>query len=349
MNNTLISERLMALYGGCGYTRYRVSKFEEYDLYSRNREFLPSRQILTFTDTDGRLMALKPDVTLSIVKNSRDGADARLYYSESVFRTDRGRGVFAEIPQIGLEYMGRPDPYRVSEVLMLAGMSLDLIGAENVLDVSHLGILSLTAKRLGLDVGGHSALTGYFGSKSAAGALSLCRDGGSADLIRALLGMSTDPDKAFPLLRSLSDGDEWDAAVNELYRTVSAVPDRDLRIDLSVVNDADYYNGIVFRGYVKGSPSAVLSDGQYDNLMRKNGKSSSAAGFAVYLDRIDAAEGGEGPAVDLLILYGDETDPAMICRKMREAAACGMSVSAEREIPDGLRCRELCDMREKHE
>ena len=197
MNNTLISERLMALYGGCGYTRYRVSKFEEYDLYSRNREFLPSRQILTFTDTDGRLMALKPDVTLSIVKNSRDGADARLYYSESVFRTDRGRGVFAEIPQIGLEYMGRPDPYRVSEVLMLAGMSLDLIGAENVLDVSHLGILSLTAKRLGLDVGGHSALTGYFGSKSAAGALSLCRDGGSADLIRALLGMSTDPDKAF--------------------------------------------------------------------------------------------------------------------------------------------------------
>ena len=62
MDKDGISEKLMDLYRRCGYTRYRMSKFEEYDLYSRNREFLPSDQIITFTDTDGRLMALKPDV-----------------------------------------------------------------------------------------------------------------------------------------------------------------------------------------------------------------------------------------------------------------------------------------------
>ena len=60
------------LYRKYGYIRYKVSKFEEYDLYVQNKSFLVSENVLTFTDTDGKLMALKPDVTLSIVKNSID-------------------------------------------------------------------------------------------------------------------------------------------------------------------------------------------------------------------------------------------------------------------------------------
>ena len=60
---------LRELYGSYGYIRHKVSKFEEYDLYARNKSFLVSENILTFTDTDGRLMALKPDITLSIIKN----------------------------------------------------------------------------------------------------------------------------------------------------------------------------------------------------------------------------------------------------------------------------------------
>ena len=67
-----IGFRLRSLYSGYGYSRYKMSKFEEYDLYSRNKDFLFSDSVITFTDTNGRLMALKPDVTLSIVKNGKD-------------------------------------------------------------------------------------------------------------------------------------------------------------------------------------------------------------------------------------------------------------------------------------
>ena len=63
---------LRSLYEQYGYARYKMSKFEEYDLYARNKDFLISDSVITFTDTNGRLMALKPDVTLSIVKNSKD-------------------------------------------------------------------------------------------------------------------------------------------------------------------------------------------------------------------------------------------------------------------------------------
>ena len=73
---------LRSIYSRKGYEPYRMSKFEEYDLYSRNKDFLLSNRIITFTDTNGKLMALKPDVTLSIIKNTRDAQSGllKLYY-----------------------------------------------------------------------------------------------------------------------------------------------------------------------------------------------------------------------------------------------------------------------------
>jgi len=85
-NDEKIIFDLRSIYHRYGYGRYKMSKFEEYELYARNKDFLISDSIITFTDTNGKLMALKPDVTLSIVKNSRDASAyvQRLYYDENV-------------------------------------------------------------------------------------------------------------------------------------------------------------------------------------------------------------------------------------------------------------------------
>ena len=61
---------LRSLYKSYGYCHYKMSKFEEYALYIKNKDFLVSDGIITFTDTSGKLLALKPDVTLSIINNS---------------------------------------------------------------------------------------------------------------------------------------------------------------------------------------------------------------------------------------------------------------------------------------
>ena len=63
---------LRSLYRKYGYMPYKMNKFEEYELYMRNKEFLVSDRIITFNDTNGKLLALKPDVTLSIIKNGED-------------------------------------------------------------------------------------------------------------------------------------------------------------------------------------------------------------------------------------------------------------------------------------
>ena len=93
---------LRALYGRYGYSQYKMSKFEEYDLYVRNKNFLISDNIITFTDTNGKLMALKPDVTLSIIKNSKDEAGKleKVYYNENVYRVSGATHSFKEIMQV---------------------------------------------------------------------------------------------------------------------------------------------------------------------------------------------------------------------------------------------------------
>ena len=76
---------LRALYRRYGYIPYRMGKFEEYDLYSRNKDFLVSDSVITFTDTNGRLMALKPDVTTGKVPaRQKNSITMRMYTAFTV-------------------------------------------------------------------------------------------------------------------------------------------------------------------------------------------------------------------------------------------------------------------------
>ena len=144
---------LRELYCRYGYTPYRMSKFEAYEFYLQNKEFLVSDRIITFHDTDGELMALKPDVTLSIVKNGTDapGCIQRSYYNENVYRVSGSSHQFREIMQTGLECIGDLDFYEIYEVILLAARSLACIAEEYVLDVSHLGMLGAILDETGAD------------------------------------------------------------------------------------------------------------------------------------------------------------------------------------------------------
>ena len=148
-----ISSALGRLYNRYGYSRYKMNKFEEYDLYARNKDFLISDSVITFTDLNGKLMALKPDVTLSIVKNTRDEPGIRkLHYNENVYRVSKGSHCYKEIMQVGLEAIGQIDEYCVYEVMKLAAESLTTTGRSCVLEVSHLGLLADALRHAGIGV-----------------------------------------------------------------------------------------------------------------------------------------------------------------------------------------------------
>ena len=134
---------LRSLYETAGCRKYHMGRFEEYSLYQENRSFLSSEQVITFTDLDGRLLALKPDVTLSIAKTAQPapGETLRYYYHENVYRPSAESHTFKEISQMGLEMLGAVGEAEVQQAVCLAAQSLAALGAEWVLEVSHMGYL----------------------------------------------------------------------------------------------------------------------------------------------------------------------------------------------------------------
>ena len=115
-----------------------------------------------------------------------------------------------------------------------------------------------------------------------------------------------------------------------------------VNIDFSVVNDMDYYSGVVFRGFVDGIPEGILSGGRYDKLMRKMGRKAGAVGFAVYLDLLERLdEVRDDYDVDTVLLYGDDTDMGELMHTVDRLVRDGKSVLAEKTLPERIRYRRL--------
>ena len=298
-----IGYRLRELYQEHGFVRYQMSKFEEYDLYSRNRDFLLSENVITFTNPDGRLMALKPDVTLSIVKNMKDLPQGvrKLYYHEHVYRVTEAEEGFREQAQVGLECMGRIDGDCVAEVLRLAQESLALCSGKYVLEISHLGILrELTEAAAGGNALLRDALLHCVSEKNAHHLSELCREAGVAaeqeERLVRLIQLYGAPEKVLPGLRALSASAETGKMIDELAGAVAGADAGHLLIDFSATEDLKYYNGIAMKGFIEGIPGSVLSGGRYDGLMRRMGRKDHAIGFAVFLNRLERLQGGDGHA-----------------------------------------------------
>lgn len=343
-NEEIAVIRLRSLYSRYGYTRFGMSKFEEYELYSRNRSFLPSDNIITFTDTGGRLMALRPDVTLSIVKTALGGGPPRkLYYSENVYRpVHRGREV-RERMQVGLECIGELGVYDAGEVIMLAERSLGMIGRRHCLCVSHMGFLGGLLDSAGVGSEQSAELLKCVSGRNASelrrlGAEFGLDDGFCENLIEVATMYGSADDK-LDVLRPLSVSDDTDAALDELEQVCRTArrlgAGGDINIDFSIVNDMNYYSGVIFQGFVEGIPSAVLSGGRYDKLMRRFGKHSGAIGFAVYVDLLErTGHQSGGLDADVLLLYGEDDDPLEIADAVRSVAEGGESVCALSEAGD---------------
>jgi ATP phosphoribosyltransferase regulatory subunit len=340
--------RLRALYETYGYAQYKMSKFEEYDLYAHNKSFLVSDNVITFTDTDGKLMALKPDVTLSIVKNTKDQPDAlrKVYYNENVYRVSGSTRSFREIMQCGLECIGAVDAYCTAEVLSLALGSLACVSPDHILDVSHLGILSEVLDRVGVSPEGRQTLLAHIRQKDRHDAEAVCAAEGispeRAEPLMRLMALSGTPRRALAVLSALYSDEAWRERVREAERILCVLPEERVRVDFSVVSDMDYYSGIVFQGFVNGIPTAVLSGGQYDRLMERMGHTSHAVGFAVYLDALEALTDAP-PAydADTVLLYDADAPTDRLLAAVQALARDGSTVLALRSLPAKLRCRRV--------
>lgn len=330
-----LRSELIALFRGFGYDRYRMAKFESYDVYLKNKDYIDGDSIVTFTDSKGRLLALRPDVTLSIVNNlPGDGVQKKYYYDESVFRRDK-RGEYTELRQLGAEYIGGEGMYPECEAVLLAVKSLSFINSDCVLAIGHMDAVEACLSETGLSPSDYSRAREYIGAKSLHELKKLlagCR-GEAAERLLALVSVEGRVSQAVEKAEKLCGVSS--KAIAELKTLVGALEENGfankVRLDFSLTDDVRYYNGVVFRGYVKGSASAVISGGRYDNMLRRMGKNARAVGFAV--DMTAAAGRSEEDSVCDTVIVGGSVSPGRLFAEADRQAALGRRViAAERDV-----------------
>ena len=345
---------LHELYRKYGYARYKMQKFEEYELYLKNRDFIETESIIAFSDARGKLMALKPDLTLSIVKNYKyePGVVRKLFYSENVYRSAKNSLQHREMLQTGLECMGDIDQYQVAEVTMLAAASLAVLSQDAVLAVSHMGLISDLLEPVG-DPGTKNRIIRAVGEKNLSEIEKICReeeiDRMVADSLLTLIGAYGAFEDVREELNRLPLGYSGRKAMAELetvFGVIASTPYRDqVKIDFSIVNDLTYYSGILFQGFVRGIPQSILSGGRYDRLMSRMNRQGGALGFAVYLDYLDMLPGDSRKNdVDVVLLYGDDDSPEAIVDLSREITGGGETILVERAVPKGIRAGRVVRM-----
>lgn len=329
--------KLRRIYQSRGYKRYRMSKFEEYDLYAENKDFLQSAAILTFTDSRGKLMALKPDVTMSIIKNAtpKDGVCEKVYYNESIYRTDRN-GRYKEIMQTGLECIGNIGIYEIFEVISLAAESLAEFGKQYIIDISHMGLLQQIFDKTDIPSHLRKDVLKCIHQKSVHEVTKL-RPLISEQAYRAvsqLIKVSPDAEIGITRLEEICGDCEPLRELKEVYGLLKDKIGKDrIQLNTAVINDISYYNGIIFQGFINGIPEKVLSGGQYDNLALRMGKKCRAIGFGITTELLSSLQQETPTQEKILLTYADGESISNIESAIKALSRDGVPIEVQSRIP----------------
>ena len=339
----LIISKCAQLYAQYGYRRFTMNKFEDYALYAENKNFLVDDRLLTFTD-GSKLKALKPDITLSIVKSlaANPKLPLKAFYNETVYRVKKGEKEFSELHQMGLELIGDGSIYATSEVLGLAKTSLDAIDTQNILDISHMGILMPLidkACECGVD---REELIALITQKNADGIAAVL---GAQHPLTVLVNSYAPIGQMIPVLQDMLPDLPAVCELAEIADVLHAMElDAGVYLDFSLMHDFGYYNGIIFKGYIKEVPVAVLSGGRYDPLLDRFGMSTAALGFAIYLDYIHHTELKRD--TDALLIYSEADKPADVARAVKLLTKQGYLVLAAQDKPENRSFIKVFDIKE---
>lgn len=292
-----VEKRICKIFSRACYNEVRTPTLEFADVFLTGAGSIPMENMFKLTDNKGRLLVVRPDSTLPIARMTasklRDARmPVRVYYNQPSYRTAAGRGKSSRTMQAGIELIGTGGKAADLEVLSLAVAALDSCLDDFRIEIGHSGIFRTLAAKLDVSDAKREELREYIESKNyaalsaeleklpksdAAAAIGMLpRLFGSADVLDKAKDIITDDEIAAQL-----------SYIGEVYTALSKlVPGERLMIDLGLVNQNDYYTGLVFTAYTHGSGDMVLTGGRYDSLLGQFGFDQPACGFAINMDAL---------------------------------------------------------------
>ena len=344
------------MYEKFGYVKLKMSKFEKYDFYINNKYFLNSSGMITFTDINGDLLALKPHTTLSIAKRWRVGPNkvSKIYYHDDVYRICRKTKLYEKITQYGVECIGDIDLYNLCEVVGLAADSLKSISNETVLNISHLGVIIALLSDFNIEEMQQFELFKFIEDKNVKGIQTICTiveiPDDVVNQILSLVSAYGPVEIVMPKLKKKITNSDAVKCLDELEQVVKVVQSQvntKIIIDMSMtMGYMNYYDGIMFKGFVRDISDNVIIGGQYNKLMKCFGRSINAIGFAIYLDFIGRRENKEKHDIDVFVLYSDNDDVNAVYDKVRSLTNRGSVVFAGKTIDKSLNEKQVINFGE---
>lgn len=293
-----VTKTLKDLFTAQGYRRVMTPALEFYDVFGKSAaKYLPKESMYKLTDHKGRLMVLCPDCTVPVARLTATRLKGmpmplRLFYNHNIYRMfPELKGKSTEINQVGIELIGGEKLRSDLEVVELAARCLSTIGnGKYRLELCDIGYFKAIMNSLDVDEDtkeeiryqieqkNYASLTDMLGkykdSKAAQALLKLPRLFGGAEVF----------EKAYELFDENGAQESLDY-LKGIYEYLQALGLGDrVIIDLGLVNLAEYYTGIIFRGYFHGIGEQVLSGGRYDQLLHDFGVEECSVGFGINVD-----------------------------------------------------------------
>jgi ATP phosphoribosyltransferase regulatory subunit len=355
-----IEETAMAVFDGWSYQEIATPAVDYYALFEHGMGREQAELAFKFTDTDGRLLALRPDVTSSVARAAATlfagrARPLRLCYAAPVFRqtTQTLAEWRRESAQIGCELIGAANTVAAEmEVIAIAVEALRRLelAPDNryCITLNHVGVFNGVAERLALD-------------DSARDHLRLLIDSRDTTELQSFLApyATTDERERFARLVQLSGKHETLAEARrlitnvrsaaaldrlaELWRIIESLNLTDyFEIDFGDVSGLDYYTGLTFKIYLSGAGVRVGGGGRYDNLTSNFGRAEPAVGFVLDLDALtDVLARGKNFTKTLeqnqAFAPVSETDPTTLFLAATRKRARGERVLIE--LSEVARCR----------
>lgn len=310
-----VEEEIKRRFYLAGYNEIQTPSFEFYDVFSHGIGSVGQERLIKFFDDDGRILALRPDLTLPIARLVATRAvelPFRACYVGNAFDMQGTYGRQKEFSQAGVELLGAPGPEADAEVILLAAEALRAAGLEDfqielgqvdffkgLLEEWKLTSFSEELRQM-VDEKNMLEIELFFQHsrdiRARNAILSLTSLYGGAETLEAA--------------SKLSAHDGCRAAIENLRQIYEILCDfgigDKLCFDFGMLHSLDYYSGVIFRGMTQTLNMPLLSGGRYDKLVGEFGREAEATGFAMGVKRILTAlermgKLGEYPSVGTLV------------------------------------------------
>ena len=260
----LILLNIRKMYDSYGYKRISLPSFEEYDLYNENKDFI-DRNVLTVMSPNGKLLALRPDITLSVAKKiSKDQSlkYSKIYYQENTYNLTKYVG-YDENEQLGIELIGKESTFLDFEIVDLAIKSLDIINEKSMITLSHARFISSIFDNLNLEYEIKEEIFDCINKKNSHDIRKILENNkfiseNVKQLIYKIPELSGDLEDIEKELLKYEVNDDIKEILLELKQLNNLLfkfhKKSKIVFDFSIVKNLNYYNGIILQGYIEGFP-----------------------------------------------------------------------------------------------